>query len=94
MICKNDILNLKTDIGEIVGKKIIVKSYLGRSKSFEKEAIIEKTYSNIFVVRCSSNNRNITYSYTDVLTKSVELQVFNGNEYMPLIPKVENIKKY
>ena len=38
MICKNDIANLKTDILEKVGQKIIVKGSLGRSKAFEKEA--------------------------------------------------------
>ena len=37
MICKSDIANLKTDIGDMIGQKIIVKGSLGRSKSFEKE---------------------------------------------------------
>ena len=48
MICKNDIANLKTDILEKVGQKIIVKGSLGRSKAFEKEATIEKAYPNIY----------------------------------------------
>ena len=51
MICKTDISNLKTDILEKVGQKIIVKGSLGRSKTFEKEATIEKAYPNIFVVK-------------------------------------------
>ena len=51
MICKNDISNIKADIGEKIGQKIIVKGSLGRSKSFEKEATIEKTYPNIFIVK-------------------------------------------
>ena len=50
MICKSDIMSLKTDIFEKVGQKIIVKGSLGRSKSFEKEATIEKAYPNLFVV--------------------------------------------
>ena len=44
MICKTDISNLKTDILEKVGQKIIVKGSLGRSRTFEKEATIEKAY--------------------------------------------------
>ena len=32
MICKTDITNLKTDILDKVGQKIIVKGSLGRSK--------------------------------------------------------------
>ena len=86
MICKSDISNLKTDILEKVGQKIIVKGSLGRSKAFEKEATIEKAYPNIFVVKYEENNRNVTYSYTDVLTRTVEVEVFDGNSYSPLIP--------
>ena len=40
MICKSDIANLKTDIGDIIGQKIIVKGDLGRNKSFEKKATV------------------------------------------------------
>lgn len=86
MICRNDIANLKTDIVEKVGQKIIVRGSLGRSKAFEKEATIEKAYPNIFVVKYEENDRNVTYSYTDVLTRTVEVEVFDGDSYSPLIP--------
>lgn len=95
MICRNDIANLKTDILDKVGQKIIVKGSLGRCKAFEKEATIEKVYPNIFVVKYEENNRNVTYSYTDVLTRTVEVDVFDGNSYSPLIPPdtVSKVKK-
>lgn len=93
MICKNDITNIKADIGEKIGQKIIVKGSLGRSKSFEKEATIEKTYPNIFVVKYDDNDRSVTYSYTDVLTRTIEMQVFNGIEYTPLMPEVVEVKR-
>ena len=94
MICRSDIANLKTDILEKVGQKIIVKGSLGRSKAFEKEATIEKAYPNIFVVKYEENDRNISYSYTDVLTRTVEVEVFDGENYSPLIPPaIENKRK-
>ncbi len=93
LICRSDIANLKTDILEKVGQKIIVKGSLGRSKAFEKEATIEKAYPNIFVVKYEENNRNVTYSYTDVLTRTVEVEVFDGDSYSPLIPEVNEIKR-
>ena len=93
MICKKNITDLKTDIEEKIGQKIIVRGSLGRSKSFEKEATIEKAYSNIFVIKYNENNQNVTYSYTDILTRTVDVQVFNGEEYIPLIPPVEQVKK-
>jgi uncharacterized protein Veg len=94
MIYKTDIANLKTDILDKIGQKIIVKGSLGRSKAFEKEATIEKAYPNIFVVKYEENNRNVTYSYTDVLTRTVEVEVFDGASYSPLIPPaIENKRK-
>ena len=94
MICPNDITNLKTDIDEKIGQKIIVKGNLGRSKTFEKEATIEKAYPNIFVIKYEEENRNVTYSYTDILTRTVEVDVFDGNGYSPLVPPVTEIKKH
>lgn len=93
MICPNDITNLKTDINEMIGQKIIVKGSLGRSKTFEKEATIEKAYPNIFVIKYEEENRNVTYSYTDVLTRTVEVDVFDGDGYSPLIPPTAEVKK-
>ncbi len=93
MICRVDITNLKTDILDKVGQKIIVKGSLGRSKNFEKEATIEKVYPNIFIVKYEENDRNVTYSYTDILTRTVEVDVFDGESYSPLIPPQVNTKK-
>ena len=93
MICRNDITNLKTDIIEKVGQKIIIKGSLGRSRAFEKEATIEKAYPNIFVVKYEENDRNVTYSYTDVLTRTVEVEVFDGDSYSPLIPPIVEGKR-
>ena len=76
-----------------MGQKIIVKGSLGRSRTFAKEATIEKAYPNIFVVRYEENNRNVTYSYTDVLTRTVEVDVFDGENYSPLIPPQVEMKR-
>ena len=93
MIYQDDITNLKSDIGEKIGQKVIVKGTLGRNKPFEKEAVLEKAYPSIFIVKYDENERNVTYSYTDVLTRTVELQVFNGETYSPIIPPEDLTKK-
>ncbi len=93
MIYQNDIANLKMDIGEKVGQKIIVKGSLGRNRPFEKQATIEKAYPSIFIVKYDESQRNVTYSYTDILTRTVELQVFNGETYSPIIPPEDETKK-
>ena len=71
---------------------LIVKGSLGRTKSFEKEATIEKTYPNIFVIKYEEDDRNVTYSYTDILTRTVEVEVFDGVGYSPLIPPYQKEK--
>ncbi len=93
MILPNDITTLKTGITENIGQRIIVKGSLGRSKFFEKEAIIEKTYPNLFILKYDDEERNVTFSYKDVLTGTVELNVFDGKEYSPIIPPIEHMKQ-
>ena len=89
MIYKNDISSLKEEIGEKIGQKIIVKGSLGRNKPFEEEAIIKETYPNIFVVKYEEHDTNVSYRYTDILTRDLEVSVFDGEGYCPLIPPVQ-----
>ncbi len=94
MICSTDIIKLKSNIFDKIGQKIIVKGSLGRNKFFEKEATIDKVYSNIFTVKYNEGTRNATYSYTDVLTRTVEVQVLKeDNTYAPLIELKEQESK-
>ena len=86
MIYKNDISNIKTEIGEKIGQKIIVRGSLGRNRPFEKEAVIKETYPNIFVVKYEEKETNVSYKYTDILTHDLEVSVFDGEGYCPLIP--------
>ena len=93
MIYQNDIANLESDIRKKIGQKIIVKGSLGRSKLFEKEATIEKAYTNIFIVKYEENKRSVSYQYKDVLTRTVEVDVFDGEGYSPLIPPLVKAPK-
>ena len=93
MIYQNDIANLESDIRKKIGQKIIVKGSLGRCKLFEKEATIEKAYTNIFIVKYEENKRSVSYQYKDVLTRTVEVDVFDGEGYSPLIPPLVKAPK-
>lgn len=93
MLYKDDFTSLKTDITENIGQKIIVKGTLGRSKYFEEKATIEKAYPNLFIVKYDESDRNVTYSYTDVLTRTVEVKLFDGENFNPIIPPLVENKK-
>lgn len=79
VIEKSNINEVKKNIEDCVGQKVLLRGSLGRNKSFEKEGTLVNTYPNIFVVKMDDSQRNVTYSYTDVLTKSVELNI-EGSE--------------
>ena len=86
MIYPNDITSLKTDISQKIGQKIIVKGSLGRNKPFEKEAVIEKAYPCMFIVKYDETQENATYQYTDILTSPPQPQALAGQEHCPTKP--------
>lgn len=93
-IYKAEIANMRKNLGNNVGQKIIIREPLGkRGKPEEKEATIEKAYQNYFMVRFDSFNRIGSYNYTDLFMKTVEVSVFDGNDYIPLdVPDVVDKK--
>ncbi len=94
MIYRSDIATLRNNIENEIGKKIILRESPGkRSKTLEKSAVIEKIYPNYFRVKFDNNDSTGAYNYTDVFTKAIEIEVYNGKEYTPLfVPAIETKK--
>ncbi len=66
--------SIKEELENHVGEKIVLRDSGGRRKVFVKNGVIEKTYNSIFVIKLDdSNDRRISYSYSDVLTKTVQI---------------------
>lgn len=83
MIDKTNISQIKKDMEVCVGEKVQLKANKGRKKAFIKEGILENTYPSIFVVKFENDyetTRRVSYSYTDILTKAVELVVCKDNK--------------
>lgn len=94
MIYKSDISSLRKDMEEKIGEKIIVKESPGkRSKPLEKAAIIEQVYPTYFRVKFEENERRSSYNYTDIFTKSVEVQIYDGEQFKTLEPPAIISKK-
>ncbi len=67
---------IKTDLQSLVGSKLKLRANMGRCKIIEREGVLEETHPNLFVVNVHEKRgrqRRISYSYADVLTKTVEL---------------------
>ena len=66
--------NIRKDIENNVGEKVTLKANSGRKKILVNDGVIESVHPSIFVVRLENDNqRTVTYSYSDVLTKTVSL---------------------
>lgn len=72
---------IREDLTGLVGQKVKIRANKGRRQVMEAEGIIEGIYPNIFVIKLSEDHAlsRVTYSYTDVLTETVELRVDKDN---------------
>jgi uncharacterized protein Veg len=80
MIEKMDLYQARRNMETCLGKEVQLKLTLSKKNTLIKNGVVESTYPNIFVVKYSDNNENtsrVTYSYTDILTKTVEIQPYN-----------------
>ena len=70
----NVLASIRKNIESHVGDKVTLRANGGRRKVFVNSGIIEKAYPSIFVIRLENDTqRKVTYSYSDVLTKTVQL---------------------
>ncbi len=61
-----------------IGRKVKVKTNLGRNKVDITEGIIRATYPCVFLIELkpteiTETTKTMSFSYTDVLTKDIEL---------------------
>jgi uncharacterized protein Veg len=77
MATKEVLAEIKEDLETFVGTRVKLKSFKGRNKVVEREGVLECTYPNIFVIKLDEKRtqRRVSFSYTDVLTESVELTI-------------------
>lgn len=71
--------NIRASLEKHLGKKILLKANKGRKQIITKKGILEKVYPSVFVVRLDDEENGysrVSYSYSDLLTSNVKLQVF------------------
>lgn len=84
MIIKTDLDSCRQDMQAYIGKKVTLKSNGGRKRLIVQEGILESCYPNVFTVRCAKSNvysEMVSYSYVDILTHTVEIDVGNGTRF-------------
>lgn len=69
---------IRNEIESQIGKKVILKANRGRKKIVTKRGIIDSVFPSLFVVELlfkNSPSRKVTFTYSDVLTNTVELMI-------------------
>lgn len=79
---KNTLATIKQDLEQFIGREVTLKANRGRKKSIERTGVLEQTYPSHFLIRLDENyyNRKMSFSYADILTKTVEI-TFGGKRY-------------
>lgn len=80
---KNTLLKIRKDIEAHIGSNVRLRANKGRKKIVVREGVLEAAYPNLFVVNIENefeSSRKVSYTYTDVLTKTVEMTVFTDSQ--------------
>lgn len=86
MIEKTDLMMVKASLQKHVGQKVRLTSKKGRKKSVIRRGRIENLYPCIFTVRLdnlpddNAEQRCVSFSYADILTKNVEIAIYKPQE--------------
>ena len=81
------ILSIKEELENKVGSRITLVAQTGRKRQTERSGILSETYPSVFIVDLDQEENafeRVSYSYADILTKSVEVQ-FNECEEQELM---------
>ncbi|NLB80338.1 MAG: Veg protein [Clostridiaceae bacterium] len=77
---KDELLQIRTALELNVGKRVCLTARKGKKKSVVRQGTIENTFPSIFTVKIENGNgcatrtsRIVSYSYTDILTKAIEI---------------------
>ncbi|GGH88328.1 uncharacterized protein Veg [Pullulanibacillus pueri] len=72
----NTIKDIKDALDERIGKRLTLKANGGRRKTIHRIGVLEETYPSVFIVKLDQETNayeRVSYSYTDVLTETVEI---------------------
>ncbi|OQB12390.1 MAG: hypothetical protein BWY15_02218 [Firmicutes bacterium ADurb.Bin193] len=77
---REELIRIRSALEKSVGQKVRLTAKKGRKKAVVRHGVIEETFPSIFTVKLDntieqlpSSSRRVSYSYTDILTKVIEI---------------------
>lgn len=79
---------LRYDLERCIGQRVVIRANKGRRRIVVREGTLERTYPSLFVINLGpeQQNRRVSYTYSDLLTETVELTVIEGNHRRRVVP--------
>ena len=68
--------DIKKQVQANIGKEVILKADMGRKRIKTKTGVIMDAFPSVFTVKVNNDfdvERTVSYSYSDILTSTVEL---------------------
>lgn len=76
MATRETLSEIRSNVKDCIGKKVVLRTNKGRKKVQVKEGVLEEVYPSVFIVRIDDglvSERKVSYSYSDILTETVEI---------------------
>ena len=73
---------IRSNIEKCIGRHVRLTTKEGRNTFIVYDGVIESAYKSVFVVKLKENAKSphtdsrVSFSYTDILTKAVDLKLF------------------
>lgn len=75
--------DIKRNVQDCLGKKVILRTNKGKRKAKVREGIIQDAFPSVFTVRVDEgrdSERTVSFSYSDILTESVEVTILGTTD--------------
>lgn len=70
---------IRQQVALFKGMRVRYRTAKGRRKVEEKQGVILETYPNLFTLYVESQDSKVSFSYAELLTREVELELLSGN---------------
>ena len=66
--------SVRKELGNHIGKEVVIKYNLGRNKIEKYHVTIKELYNYVFLVEMNNNFNEVkSFSYSDIITKTIKI---------------------
>ncbi|HHV08230.1 MAG TPA: Veg protein [Firmicutes bacterium] len=79
---RTTLAEIRQDLEANRGRRLRLTANRGRQRIIVREGVLEQTYPNVFTIKLLDSNsvKRVSFSYSDVLTKTVEISLCDQDE--------------